>query len=99
MGESFLDLLKFDAVMWLGRSGYGRFHRGKIQFQHIRVFRIAITRIKKTHFACTGFHNAGLVCPVSHFEIIHGFLIYREKTHGGAVFWRHVGDGGPVRHG
>ncbi|MCY1165645.1 hypothetical protein D9M73_55560 [compost metagenome] len=100
-GELRCHVTEFNTV--LGPLGAGQAGRdiAKIQLDHLRIVNLAgLGHAKQALRLEVGFKSfdlgLGAACAL---EVVNGFFIDREKTHGGAVLGRHVANGGAVRQG
>ena len=72
-----------------------RYNRGQIKFQQCRELRIRCICFPPHSLRFgIGLNQSYCVCwSIGQSQVIDGFVIYREKSAGCAIFWRHVCNG------
>ncbi len=83
--------------MRVGRAGQRAHHAGQVEAQHALVFGGLEAVGPQAGGLGVGFHQRDLlVLAAGQAQVVDGLLVDREHRRRGAVFGRHVGDGGAV---
>ena len=88
-----------DPVLWTGRTRQRRHDVIQPDVNHLAVLRFFIATEEHALLFHVCFHPVRICCPVGQSEIMGDLFVHRHKSACGTVFWRHVGQGGPVRQG
>ena len=91
-------VVEVHAILWALRTGQGGHDVVEVELQHSGVgFLSGVLAAPETLRLGVGFNAGhGVILAPRQTKVIEGALVHREKPTGGAVFRRHVGDGGPI---
>src|SRR3984957_4593879 len=97
--ERLFGLGERDAILGPFGAGQAGFHAGKVEREQFGVLRFrCLLVVEKALLARIGFDQRNLFFRATgQAKIGESFFVHREDTAGGAVFGRHVGDGGAIR--
>ncbi len=98
--EGLADLAQGDPVLRPLRPGQARFDLAHVQGQGVAEQRLLAWQAPQAlRLAVLLDQLHGLAGAARQAQIVERHLIDREKAAGGAIFWRHVGNGGAVGQG
>ncbi len=97
LGERGLEILEQHAILRPSRARKRRFHRGQIQFERAREFRVRrIIGPEQKLFPAVPLHAFHQILAPRAFEIGERLAVHREEADGGSILRRHVADRGAV---
>src|SRR3989440_3332460 len=90
-----------DAILWAPGPGEARLYGREVEGEGIGIHRLgARGRVEQAVFLHVGLDQLHVLFGAAReLEVAERLLVDRADARGGAVLWRQVADGGPVRHG